>query len=156
MSIQDHILVRDSAEPETVAGWLAPLLGMELSRGDRGKVMLYRPARSGGGDIGGRVYANDVADPNAGPEAEALIDGFPIVFDMNYTGRDRAVQFDEARQVYTELIGSAAVASAFVRGYDLLIAASTAGGDVVWFPAGTTPYPEHRHLWQGFLPQPLP
>lgn len=154
MSTQEHIFLGPSSEPDAVAGWLAPLLGMELTRDDRGAALLYRPAHSGGGDIGGRVYANDVADPDAGPADESLIDRFPIVFDMNFTGRNPAVQFEEARRLYADLVAGAAVASAFVRGYDLLVAASTAGGEVVWFPAGTTPYPEHRLLWQRFLPPP--
>src|SRR4051812_48704481 len=104
MSTQEHIYIDTSERPAELAGRLADALGMSVTRGDDAEVYLSRPALDGSGNVGGELYANDTADPDAAPEEESLLDSFPIVFDVGYTGRDREVQFREAMNVFRELV----------------------------------------------------
>jgi hypothetical protein len=152
MSTQEHIYIDTSERPAELAGRLADALGMSVTRGDDAEVYLSRPALDGSGNVGGELYVNDTADPDAAPEEESLLDSFPIVFDVGYTGRDREVQFREAMNVFRELVDKVPLTMAFMRGYDFLVAVHKPGQDPVWLPAKTTPYEEDRSAWLSLRP----
>lgn len=81
MSTQEHVSLDSGLGPSAVADWFAPLLRMEIRRGDEGEVYLTRPARAAGGDVGGEIYQNFLADPGAEPDDVSLPDGFATIFE---------------------------------------------------------------------------
>lgn len=146
MSTVEHIFIAGTdAGPEAVARLLAPLAGMTVSKNEQGRVFLSRPAR--GKQIGGELSVNDYID--AAPEEgdESLIDDFPLVLDVGYTGRGRDVQLAEARALFTDLAGGGGLTLALVQNMDFLLAVATPEHGTVWMPPDTTPDAEHRDRW---------
>jgi len=139
MSTQEHIFLDSALSPSALAEMFAPLLEMEIQRGDDGEVFLTRPARLGDGAVGGEIYVNFLADPDADVEEASLIDAFATIFDVGYTGRDERIQLDEARMLFTELSSKTPMAMALVHGFDILVAISSAEAGLVWLPPATTP-----------------
>ena len=152
MSTQEHVFLDSAMSPLAIAEWFAPLLGMEIRAGAQGEVYLSRPARLGEGEVGGEVYPNFLADPDAGVQDASLIDDFPAVFDVGYTGRDEAVQDDEARALFAELSARVPIAMALVHGFDILVGVSDAAHGLVWLPPGTTPDFRDRAAWERYRP----
>jgi hypothetical protein len=122
---------------------------MTLVRNSLGEIYLSRPTRDGSGNIGGEIFANDSADLDADAGDRSLLDGFPLVFEVGYTGGDREIQFREARCLFEEA-ATLPVRMAFVRGYDFLVAVSGPAIGMVWLPEKVTPYAVDRPLWQSF------
>lgn len=152
MSSQEHIYLMTELTPEALAGRLAPLAGLEIWRGSRDELLLGRPARLGPGRVGGELYRNEMAEADwRTNEERSLIDAFPIVLDVGYTGRDEDIQLAEARLLFGEL-AVAPILMALVQALDLLLAISHPERGLITMPAGTTPDEEHRHLWLPYLP----
>ncbi|GAB7044851.1 hypothetical protein JCM9533A_87020 [Catenuloplanes niger JCM 9533] len=142
----EHIFIAGTdAGPEEVARLLASLAGMSVSKNEKGRVFLSRPARDR--QIGGELSVNDYVD--AAPEEgdESLIDDFPLVLDVGYTGRERNVQLAEARALFADLAEGGELTLALVQNMDLLLAVSTPEHGTVWMPPDTTPDAEHRERW---------
>jgi hypothetical protein len=152
LSTLEHIYIYTDESPEHVAARLSSLLGMDISHDDDGRVYLSRQAHGREGAVGGEVYRNYIADPDATGQDESLIDRFPIVFDVGYTRRNADIQLDEATRLFTELSSMASPPMAMLHGVDSLIAVSTPETGLVWLPEQTTPYPPDRERWLPYVP----
>lgn len=155
MSAQEHIFIGADVDPEAVADQLSGTLGLTVTHGARGEIFLSRPAQEDqSAEVGGEVYPNEFADPAAEPDEESLLDGYGIVWDIGYTGRDRAVQLTEAETLFYELAEKAIWPMALVRGLDLLIAAWNPHSGLRRFPENTTPDNKDRALWAHYRQEP--
>src|SRR3712207_4783862 len=107
VSIQEHIYLRVEPDLRQIAVWLSPVLGAEFLVGRGGGLFISRPARAGGGAVGGEIYANTPPSPDDDPAEESLLDLYPVVFEVSYTGRSPEIQLDEARRLFDELARAA-------------------------------------------------
>src|SRR3712207_3772723 len=98
MSVQEHLFLRTGLRAEEAARRLAQALAMTLTRDVQDRVHVSRPV--GGGQVGGEVYANDLADPTEG----SLLDVHDTIWDIGYTGRDRDVQMGQARALFLKCV----------------------------------------------------
>ncbi|GAA0406809.1 hypothetical protein GCM10009541_57420 [Micromonospora gifhornensis] len=154
MSVQEQIFINADSSPDEVAEQLAASLSMRKFAGSKGGVYVSRPARwgvSGGKEVGGEVADNYLADAQASQAEQSLLDGYQILWDFGYTGRDRDIQLAEARLAFTELAASALWPAALIAGLDTLIAAWDPVLGLTWFPPGTTPDADSRQLWYRYF-----
>ena len=153
MSVQEHILIHTASSPMDVAGQLSASLNMRKFSGHRGGIYVSRLAQRGASDkeVGGEVAHNFLADTQASQAEQSLLDGYQILWDFGYTGRDRDIQLAEARLAFSELAASALWPSALIAGLDTLVAAWDPVLGLTWFPPNTTPDAESRGLWYRYF-----
>jgi hypothetical protein len=107
----------------------------------------FRPARADPTEkVGGLIRANILASD----DRDELLDGFPILFEWTYTGRDEEIQLDEAKLIFTELAAKASGPMVLVKGFDWLISAFTPETGQVWLPPGVTPSAKDKAIWEPF------
>jgi hypothetical protein len=153
MSTREHIFLAVDDDPEAVADWMASLLAMTVEHFG-GEPYVYGRAYTAEGEIGGRVRRNVVADPDPRPEEESLTDYFPVMVDINYTGRDEGTQFEEAKRLFADLAIKSSTTMALLRGFDTLVAVYTKESGLVLFPPGTSADVEDRDAWLPYRPSP--
>ncbi|MEV6811310.1 hypothetical protein [Micromonospora sp. NPDC051296] len=153
MSVQEHIFIHSPSAPEEVAEQLSAAMGMRLFTGRKGGIFVSRQARVGAPEkeVGGEVAQNYLADTLASPAEQSLLDGYEILWDFGYAGRDRDIQLEEARLAFGELVSTALWPTALVAGLDTLIAAWDPVLGLTWFPPDTTPDADSRKLWSGYF-----
>lgn len=152
MASREHIFLSVGGDPEAVASWVASRLGMVVKRDETGSVYVFRPAYAHPGEIGGRIRENVVADPAPELGEESLTDDFDKILDVHYTGRDAAIQRDEAKRLFVDLSSASSSPMALLEGFEIVLGAFTADSGVVWLPAGTTPEYPDRDLWAAYRP----
>lgn len=147
----EHIFLRSDLPKDRLADEIASALGLEQVRTEDNRTVLKRPARTvENGEAGGDLYANRFGDPSGDPEDEAVFDRHEYVWDIGYTGRDREVQVDEARQFFNDLVEAGRWPVVLVRGLDVLLAAWNPAAGVRWFPPYTSPDANDRDEWRPY------
>jgi hypothetical protein len=147
MSNQDHIFLSCAAEPAQIAEWLASEFGMEVQPHDDWGPFVFRPAHADPTEkVGGLIRPNILASD----DRDELLDGYPVMFEWTYTGRDEEVQLDEAKQIFTELAAKASRPMVLVKGFDWLIGAFAPETGPVWLPPGITPSATDKAVWEPF------
>jgi hypothetical protein len=148
MSTFEHLFLRSDLPMDQLANEVATALGLEQVRTDDNRIVLKRPASTAENEeTGGDLYANHFADPSGDQEEEAVFDGHQYVLDVGYTGRDREVQVEEARQFFNDLVEAGRWPVVLVRGLDVLLAAWNPHAGVRWFPPYTSPDANDRDKW---------
>ena len=152
MSVQEHVFIRTGLPPDEVAKRVASALSMHVLTGKNGGIFLSRPAQADKEkQIGGEVTGNYLADPQATGDDASLLDYYEIIWDLGYTGRDRATQLNEARLLFNEFASAALWPAALVAGLVVLVAAWDPLAGLTWFPPGTSPDADQRALWERYV-----
>jgi len=150
MSRSIVVFLRSDLPPAQTAGQLATALDAELTEDDEGRVFVSRPARHAEGEkVGGQVTENRYSTPpGAEPGELSVLDGYDTTYDIRFTGEDEATRRAEADGILTDIADRLGWPALLVENLEFLVAAWHPEHGRTDFPAGTTPDPEDRAVWQ--------
>jgi hypothetical protein len=152
MTSVDHIFFRTDLPAQAAAAALGGLPGMTLTRSDRGGFFVTHAREDGNGAVGGEVQANDHLSYDDDP---AVLDGYDTVLDVWSPGLEGDELAAEAERLFAAVTDALPWPALLVRGLDLLAAAWSPERGPRRFPAGTTPDPEDRAVWQDYALPPV-
>lgn len=154
MSTLEHVFIHTQDPPEVAAAHISSAVGMKISTGPDNGIYLSRPAHADPTkEVGGEVARNFLAYPPDIPEEQSLLDGYEILWDFAYTGRNRDVQLEEARLAFEQLTTARLWPAVLVAGLDTLVAAWNPVLGITWFPPDTSPDADDYAAWSGYLAQ---
>jgi hypothetical protein len=145
MANVEHILLRTGLPIDEVAGRLAGLPGMTLTRNERGDAFVSRDS----GDtfrIGGAVGENGYGDGGT----ITVLNGYDTVWTVWSTSRNETIQRAEAERLFQDVTRHLPWPAALMYGVDWLVAAWSPEYGPRRFPPRTTPDEPHQRLWQDY------
>ncbi|MGC5663742.1 hypothetical protein ACN261_25510 [Micromonospora sp. WMMD723] len=155
MSTLEHFFIHTQDPPEVAAAHIASAIGMTVSTDHNNGIYLSRSAQTDPTkEVGGEIARNYLAYPSEIPEEQSLLDGYEVLWDFAYTGRNRDIQMKEARRAFEQLTTARLWPAVLVAGLDTLVAAWNPTLGLTWFPPGTSPDADDYAAWSDYLAKP--